>query len=340
MISQNLQDTFVQEYLSGKSASEIAEHYGYSRKTIYTYLRKANIDFGTASERNRRYTCNNNFFESIDNEIKAYWLGFIAADGCVQNYQGRKTLSISLSNKDISHLDRFNQDMESTYSLYGSPEKSTLAKNGKTHTTKPNSKICISSEKIFDDLVKLGIVERKSLVLKFPTNLDPTLLRHYVRGYFDGDGCFYIRQSKWVNKQGQTKNYIVAQCEIVGNLHFLESLNQYFHNACGTNLVSVRPFKHSPETGKLCYGGSYSVKKIFDLFYQDATVFLSRKKDLIEPYVYTDPTRYLKKSSLDNIQEMKDLYKEGMTLAEISRRFSLDPSTVKWHINKSSSKIT
>ncbi|NIQ14736.1 MAG: hypothetical protein GTO02_10155, partial [Candidatus Dadabacteria bacterium] len=65
-----------------------------------------------------KYKCNGDFFNDINSECKAYWLGFIAADGCVRiDKKGRKYLRIDLSRKDESHLNLFLKDINGTHQL-------------------------------------------------------------------------------------------------------------------------------------------------------------------------------------------------------------------------------
>ncbi len=44
-----------------------------------------------------------------------------------------------------------------------------------------------------NDLIGHGATIRKSLTLTFPTHLDEKLIKHFLRGYFDGDGCINYR---------------------------------------------------------------------------------------------------------------------------------------------------
>ena len=91
----------------------------------------------------RKYNCNYDYFKIIDTPEKAYWLGFIMADGCVmiskrirklktyETIQQRYFLKIALSSVDTQHLEKFNQCINSSY-----PVKEYINKTG----YKPNSK--------------------------------------------------------------------------------------------------------------------------------------------------------------------------------------------------------
>ena len=106
---------------------------------------------------NGKQNINSNIFNTIDTEEKAYWLGFLYADG---NVLDNNTISLELSTVDKEHLIKFNSFLNTT---------------------------------IKNSLVNLGCIPRKSLVLRFPKDkqVPKRLKRHFVRGYIDGDGSIY-----------------------------------------------------------------------------------------------------------------------------------------------------
>ena len=129
------------------------------------------------------YHFNENFFEKIDNELAAYWLGFLYADGCIITpQQGEQEFKLALAQQDEDALINFKADLNSTY---------PIREDSSRHKKNPNHQIqlihSLRSQKTVDDLKKLGCVERKSLILKFSsTNL--------TRKFFT-KRCFY-RQSR------------------------------------------------------------------------------------------------------------------------------------------------
>lgn len=134
----------------------------------------------------------NNYFEFIDSEDKAYWLGFIYADGCVT--KDHKQLIINLAPKDYNHLEKFKQCIQGKYQI--------RFKDNNRYVS-----YCVSCKQFIEYLINDGCIPHKSLILQFPnTNILPIeYRRHFIRGYFDGDGCFsaIIRKRK-----KQTKSYI------------------------------------------------------------------------------------------------------------------------------------
>ena len=102
-----------QKYCKEKlSVIEIAELCGVWKHTIYRWVYRFNLirEKVLPKRSKSRYSLNERYFEKIDNNNKAYWLGFIAADGCVSNKKGGRYLYIELSRKDRDHLEKFKEE--------------------------------------------------------------------------------------------------------------------------------------------------------------------------------------------------------------------------------------
>lgn len=126
---------------------------------------------------NKRPFVNRYIFEKVDTEEKAYWLGFLYADGSVGSMDNR--IELGLAEVDKKHIEKF---------------KSFIGLDNKiSYRPKTKSYRYTFKDKIFKEiLIKQGCVPKKSLILTFPTEeqVPKELLRHFIRGYFDGDGCF------------------------------------------------------------------------------------------------------------------------------------------------------
>lgn len=135
---------------------------------------------------------NNNFF-SEPSELSAYWAGFIAADGCVMGNR----LQIGINKKDLGHIERFLSDLDCTAKI--------------SHCKDGTVRINVTSKQIVADLKKhYSVTERKSLTLAPPNITEPELVKAFIAGYWDGDGCTrYGAQSK-------TGNYKYIILEAVG----------------------------------------------------------------------------------------------------------------------------
>jgi transposase len=177
VIDKELGNTIINLYITENfSISKISKNLGISITTICKYLRKQNIEIINYQNRSK---FNENIFDKIDSEEKAYWLGFIFADGYISNT--RNTFEIGLSIKDLSHLEKFNDFMEhESYNI-------KISKDNKGHQ---KCRWSVVNKHLWNTLNNYGCTPRKSTVLKFPIKYIPEKLKKdFIRGYFDGDGC-------------------------------------------------------------------------------------------------------------------------------------------------------
>lgn len=204
------------------------------------------------------------YFHVIDTEEKAYWLGFLYADGCVfiSNHHSY-SLILELSSVDKEHIQKFKTAIASD----------TLIKE----TQRDNrhiSRLCIGNKELVCDLISHGCVPKKTLILDFPTIISQNLIRHFIRGYFDGDGCLSVKS--YYHKQ-RKKDYLSYSWFILGTRDLLSGMINYL--PIKLDIVSV---------GKICRIRTQSlnnIKIILDYLYKDATIYLQRKYDKYIDYV-------------------------------------------------------
>ena len=99
-----LREKVKQDYLHGMNSREIATKYGLKQATITLWLRKEGI---TRHRGPKSLISKEDFFERIDTEEKAYYLGWIMADGCVSCYNGQYSIKIGIGIVDRDIIDRF-----------------------------------------------------------------------------------------------------------------------------------------------------------------------------------------------------------------------------------------
>lgn len=205
------------------------------------------------------------YFKEINSEEKAYWLGFLYADGCVDN--NLRHIILELNIKDYDHIVKFKEVLETN---------AKIAIKEPT-TTKPNRsvRIVISCKQMCCDLVKLGCIPCKSAKLVFPNkNQVPNhLLSHFIRGYFDGDGCLCCceRYRKRPDRRGKEYHYKTWFLTFVGTEDFLLGICNFLGDK--TKLI-----KNSKCTYQLKFGGNLKIKKLMSKFYENANVYLDRKQ--------------------------------------------------------------
>ena len=246
----------ISEYNSGLSSLELAKKYNVSKKVILDRLRKAHIDRRSISASKRKYSLNEDYFENIDTEEKAYWLGFLLADGNI-SYSGRynkgRHLRIALQNKDKNHLEKMKFSLKSNYNL-------KLDKNNCFW-------LCFNSLKLTKDLENLGWFDfKKNGNTRILESVNITLRKHLIRGLIDGDGWIFDAKRRW----------------ILGFVDLHKSTVDWFHE-----YIQSIGFGKKTKVKKCLKANAwkvaYSNKKVPDLlkhFYEKSKINLDRKYDL------------------------------------------------------------
>lgn len=242
-----------QLYLSGKSAREIAKDRGLGHHiSICAALKRQGIEQRPAPERNRFYKLNPNVFDVIDTEEKAYWFGMLFADGYVHR---NRTLVLALGDKDRDHLVKFKDFLESE-----SPIKEVSSFNGLYH----GFSVSVTDQHLGKVLVDRGIyAHRKNDNVNPLPSVSEGLKQHWLRGWFDGDG-------------GVLSNRSISFC---GPLSLTEDAQKIFADISGSK-VSIYQHTKTRYLYYLRYTIGYAIK-IRDYLYQDATIYLDRKKELL-----------------------------------------------------------
>jgi len=226
-------------------------------------------------DRLRKYTVDHDFF-SQDTKESFYWAGFLAADGCVGKWSGAHKVQLHLAIKDFDHLYKFRKTIKSN-----KPFRFRQRKSPGSDTMCYSHEIRITSPRMFNDLKRFNIVERKTYIYTMPEWIkDHPYVHHFMRGYIDGDGCFTLAQNK-----GQDPHVLFC---MRGTYQFLQSFHDVLvnngvvkENAYGHRL-KIRPKdgKKYPAFDRLTYSGNTVISKMYDFLYKDATVCLERKKEV------------------------------------------------------------
>lgn len=159
----------------GKTRKEIAELMNVTIRTVQNYLKKTGI---YPKDDRRMPNLNEDYFSVIDNEEKAYLLGFLFADGYLETNE--RTLTLNVSEKDVDILHKLKVALDCGNEVRKSSTKNCV-------------RLYMSSMKLVSDVKKLGLKRGKSHTIRFP-DIEEHLYRHFLRGYFDGDGHVGVRQ--------------------------------------------------------------------------------------------------------------------------------------------------
>lgn len=235
---------------------ELSLKYGIKYDTISINIRK----LGAVTNPHGKIYMNSNIFEKIDSEEKAYWLGFLYADGSIyKNNKGHYRFELGLAEKDLTHIEKFKKFVNSKHNI-------------KYRIKTKSFRLSFNDPQFAKDLIELGCVPNKSLILTFPTEeqVPLELQKHFIRGYFDGDG--YL--SKPPRGLG---------ISLLGTNEFLNSLLDYMYSVI--NITKKNPLKkdkrHLNNTYYFEFSGDnarYFLKHI----YENSNIHLDRKYNLFE----------------------------------------------------------
>lgn len=202
---------------------------------------------------------NEEFFHNIQTEAQAYFLGFLYADGC--NSLKYNAICWQIAEYDANIMNLFRKNIKHT-------GKAHIAKK-RAPNQAPIVHLNLHSKIMSAKLNEIGCVPCKSLVLTFPQQkfLSPYLYNHFIRGYFDGNGCICYYPVK------ENRNLIAIRFKIAGTLSFLTEIHKILSSKLNINFNIYKQGSIS-----LIDIGKYAdIIKIHNYLYKDATLFLSRK---------------------------------------------------------------
>jgi hypothetical protein len=184
--------------VQNKSLQDIAIEFNGTRTSICALMNKCGIErrsrsqartmaieqgkFGNAFQSDTNI--NEHFFAEWS-EGMAWVLGLLFTDGCLCKV--KNGFRVTYSTVDSELIDKVKALMNSTRQAYFREQWQDKSKHIYSYP--------INRKKMTDDLIKLGLIERKSLIMQFPL-IPEKYVRHFIRGCWDGDGSIYISSGK------------------------------------------------------------------------------------------------------------------------------------------------
>lgn len=247
----------LKKYEEFSNIHKVAKFFGVSIGPIKRVLNENHVKLS-----NRRFFVDENYFDEIDSEEKAYWLGFIYADGYIRERKSGKSLEIKLAVKDKKHLELFREHLKSTHKITECVNE-VRYKGGIS-----KSEICaiaIYSSKIVESIKRQGVHSRKTFSITKP-NIEEKFMNHFLRGYFDGDGSFSFNSSKYIIK---------TQIVSASNDFLIFIIEELKKNEININLYSQIKLQIQNKIDNL---------KFYNYIYKNATIYLARKKNKYEEF--------------------------------------------------------
>ena len=234
-------------------------------------------------------------FSKIETELQAYLLGFYAADGNIN--EKRKTFRIHLQKRDSELVYLYKDIISPDARTFTVEEHKTTGRAGKEITAHESFGVDITSSKLCNDLVALGIGYNKSYCdLHIPTQIPENLIRHFIRGYFDGDGSFII----WLVKEKGKSDRIRGKVDICAKSASM--LNEFIKFFAENNIKFNLNYLKRDDMYRISTSSKKELQKIYNILYKDSYFYLSRKFNKFNHYVNTEVTQLI--AEYRNAQEV------------------------------------
>ncbi|GAA0348258.1 hypothetical protein GCM10008931_44430 [Oceanobacillus oncorhynchi subsp. oncorhynchi] len=273
-ISKNDRHKIIDSYATGESVLKLSKSFPYSYDVIHYFLTRCGVKIRSNKVTARKYFYDENFFEEIDTEEKAYWLGFLFADGYISKDEYTYKFGCALADKDKNHLNKLVTSLKSNTPVHNYKASKSSFKEGAGY-----SRVIFVGDKICKDLMRYGCTEHKSRTLKFPMDHIPkVLIRDFIRGYIDGDGSITKTFVK-------SRNCFVYTVKIVGTYEFLKGIHHEFKETLSAKFNPRKRDESHINTYSQEYGGELQVEWILNYLYKDANIFLDRKYNIFKEFV-------------------------------------------------------
>jgi hypothetical protein len=272
---KEIEDQIIADYNNNISSEKLAEKYNMNPTTICRIVKRNEGEIKGASFFNRKYQLNEDLINEIDTQEKAYFLGFMFADGNVS--KSEHAMNICLHHQDRDVLNKFSNIIFNNID----EDHFSYADDGKYVN------FHVYSAKFVSNLIKHGCMNCKTFKVSFPKTVPEHLLSHFLRGLFDGDGCLSI---------GKSKSIIC----LTGFKPFLEEVKEYLIKTISV-FVIISDYNDKTNVSDMIIGRNLDMLKMLDYLYKDATIYLDRKynkymnmKKSITETVEANPQHYTK----------------------------------------------
>lgn len=246
----------IELYTSGqiKIPRLLDEKYGVYNGSCYFILKRRGLIIYSLSDQKTLF--NKNYFDLVNTEKKAYFLGLLAADGTISDK--KNTVSLSLIAEDgIDLLNELKKEMDSKGKIIIHKDKRH------DYLRRPLCTMQFTNAQTKNALNNLGLHPKKTTNLDYP-KINKDLNRHFIRGFIDGDGSFYYKRG-------------ILVFSLVGTESILSSIQQILKKELG--MEPIKLIRH--KTG--VYYLNLAHKKTMLLrewIYKDSSIHMKRKRNM------------------------------------------------------------
>lgn len=247
-----------------KSQKEIGEIFNISQSQVGNILKKSGIKLSKSRLNMSKLALDVDYFKTIDSPEKAYWLGFICADGCIYKDGGKLTIMV----KDREICEKFKTAIKSDHKI--SDREVYDKRTDKIYT---ESSIQITNTLFVSNLINLGVTSKKSSVLSFP-NIEESYYSYFIAGLFDGDGSISFRSNGKI------------ACNLISTKEVLDFIQEYLENTFNILPKSLtKVSENCDNVFKIYWQSDEDCLKLLNFIYQgNKKIYLTRKYERYEQF--------------------------------------------------------
>lgn len=261
--SDEIVNNVLNEYKQGKTVPFISNKYQILSGTIYSWIKKA----GISRQKGISSLCKNQeYFDNINTEMKAYFLGFIVADGNVSICNNQYALKITLQKQDRYVIEKMLDELQSKNTIRDFKQKSPTS-----DMVYDYSYVSIGNKHLVKSLIRLGVIPAKTFHETIP-NISDNLMPHFIRGFFDGDGIAY-------------KTNVGYGFGFVCNQEILEQIKMILN---WNNVLTPHAITNGIYT--VITSDKHKLLDFYNYMYSNATFYLKRKYDKLKAIVDLVPS--------------------------------------------------
>ena len=248
---------------------KIAQKFNVGPTTVGRWFSFYQIPRKNSSHCHRKYPLDENFFSSLNTEAKAYYFGLLLGDG--SNRLSNNQITISVQERDKHILETFCEVLQTNRPLYFR-NTGRLGPN-----TQDQYVLTIINKKMSGDLLKHGMMQNKTLDLKFPSTVPNHLMHHFIRGVFDSDGSIFATKSNYGTAHKEFRFSIISTVSMLNGIRdeLMKNINLRITKYGDQSTKNIQ-IKKVVKT--IRFGGNHQIVLIGKYLYRDATIYLTRKK--------------------------------------------------------------
>lgn len=266
-MSEEVKSRIIELYVSGVGSYKIAKIVGYTKSSVLNFITTQRLVRVGARYRKHKFK-NENYFDVIDTDEKAYFLGLLWADGCNYRRDGKAyQIVISLQDRDGYIIRELANNIFENDDIVRFVDKST---DYDDFNRQHQISLRIPSKHMSDVLLNYGMLPRKSSILEMPININWTedLYRSFIRGFFDGDGSIYLNSN--------SRHYGV---NFISSVQHMTQMNVLIEQYFGKKMSFELKTNYQIPMAGLTFHGNQISKKFLDWLYKNSTTHLKRKYD-------------------------------------------------------------